>query len=259
MKQIMHGAEPFAFSGNEIGCLLIHGFTSTPAEMRPLGEYLAEKGYTVFGPRLFGHATELEDMYRARHEDWIVDVESAYLMTKDQCKTIFTMGQSMGAALALIAASLWQVAGAVGLAVPAALPPDPRLPYAKILSYLIPSFTKQGNRGSSWVDKQASSGHISYSAYPTRAVPELEQVIRTMHMRLPHIRSPVLILQSEHDPYAPPSHAEQIVQALDPELTELEILHESGHILTRDAQHEYVFQRVERFIESVIDRSPAGS
>lgn len=259
MKEIMPGGEPFAFPGNEVGCLLLHGFTSTPAEMRPLGEYLAGKGYTVFGPRLFGHATELEDMYRARCGDWIMDVQSAYLMLKDQCETVLTMGQSMGAALALIAASLWRVAGSVALAVPAALPPDPRLPFAKFLSYLVPSFTKTGDRGSSWVDKQAASGHISYSAYPTRAVPELDQVIETMHRRLTYVRTPVLIIQSKLDPYAPPSHAEQIAQALDPELTELEILHESGHILTRDAQHEYVFQRVHSFIEDIIDRSPAGS
>ncbi|HBF40708.1 MAG TPA: carboxylesterase, partial [Anaerolineaceae bacterium] len=30
----MQGAEPFLFKGNDTGCLLIHGFTGTPFEMR---------------------------------------------------------------------------------------------------------------------------------------------------------------------------------------------------------------------------------
>jgi hypothetical protein len=49
--------EPFYFPGNEIGCLLIHGFTGTPKEMRWMGEYLARQGYSVLGVRLAGHAT----------------------------------------------------------------------------------------------------------------------------------------------------------------------------------------------------------
>jgi carboxylesterase len=44
--------EPFFFPGNDTGCLLIHGFTGAPTEMRPLGEFLAGKGYTVLGVRL---------------------------------------------------------------------------------------------------------------------------------------------------------------------------------------------------------------
>ena len=53
---IMQGAEPFFFEGNEVGCLVSHGFTGTTQSMRFLGEYLAgEGGLTVVGPRLEGH------------------------------------------------------------------------------------------------------------------------------------------------------------------------------------------------------------
>ena len=50
MKQnfIIPSAEPFYYQGNKIGCLLIHGFTGTPKEMRLMGEYLANQGYTRF-------------------------------------------------------------------------------------------------------------------------------------------------------------------------------------------------------------------
>lgn len=38
---------PFYFPGGQIGCLLIHGFSGTPAEMLPLGDYLAGQGLNI--------------------------------------------------------------------------------------------------------------------------------------------------------------------------------------------------------------------
>ena len=59
---VRKGAEPFFYPGNETGCLLIHGFTASPQEMRGLGVHLAEQGYSVLGIRLFGHGTQENDM-----------------------------------------------------------------------------------------------------------------------------------------------------------------------------------------------------
>ena len=62
---IVKNAEPFYFPGNSTGCLLIHGFTGAPTEMRPLGEYLAENGFSVLGVRLSGHGTRMADLKRS--------------------------------------------------------------------------------------------------------------------------------------------------------------------------------------------------
>lgn len=56
----------FFFDGGPLGVLLIHGFTGAPPEMRPMGEYLAAKGYTVSGPRLAGHAITWQQMNRTQ-------------------------------------------------------------------------------------------------------------------------------------------------------------------------------------------------
>ena len=59
MSQIIPTTEPFFFQGDSSkpACLLIHGFTGTPKEMRWMGEYLFRQGYTCLGIRLAGHAT----------------------------------------------------------------------------------------------------------------------------------------------------------------------------------------------------------
>ena len=52
MVDILEGAEPFAFEGNDIGVLVVHGFTGCPQSMRYLGEELHKRfGFRVVGPR----------------------------------------------------------------------------------------------------------------------------------------------------------------------------------------------------------------
>ena len=58
--QIMEGAETFLLEGNNgKAVLLLHGYTGTTAEMRPLGNHLHSLGYTVLCPRLPGHGTSV--------------------------------------------------------------------------------------------------------------------------------------------------------------------------------------------------------
>ena len=76
--QIISTAEPFFIPGGPVGCVLVHGFTGSPKEMRMLGEYLHQQGHSVFGVRLAGHATTMEDMIRSRRQDWLASVEDGY-------------------------------------------------------------------------------------------------------------------------------------------------------------------------------------
>src|SRR5687768_16151489 len=62
VRPIMPGAEPFIYRAGEVGCLMVHGFTSSPFEMRGLGRHLAERGITAAAPLLAGHGTSPEDL-----------------------------------------------------------------------------------------------------------------------------------------------------------------------------------------------------
>ncbi len=125
--RLIPSAEPFFFPGRPTGCLLVHGFTGAPKEMRWLGEYLAGQGHTVLGVRLSAHATQPEDMIRSRWWDWVASVEDGWAMLSGCTERIFVIGLSMGGILALLSASYQPVAGVVAMAVPHHLPQDPRL------------------------------------------------------------------------------------------------------------------------------------
>ncbi len=69
--------QPFAFDRGPIGCVLLHGFTAAPKEMRPLGEYLADRNYTIRGVRLAGHATSPEDLAQTTWREWVASAKES--------------------------------------------------------------------------------------------------------------------------------------------------------------------------------------
>ena len=103
---VMPGAEPFFHSGGSTGVLLCHGFTGSPASLRPWADYLAAAGLTVSLPRLPGHGTTWQDMAHTRWEDWYAEVDRAYEELRGHADEIFVMGLSMGGCLALRMAEL---------------------------------------------------------------------------------------------------------------------------------------------------------
>jgi carboxylesterase len=105
---------------------LIHGFTGTPKEMRWMGEYLHQQGYTCLGIRLAGHATQPEDMIRSRWTDWTASVEDGYNILSGIANDIFLVGLSMGGTLSLLMSTRLtpRVKGVVAMSTPSRLPRD---------------------------------------------------------------------------------------------------------------------------------------
>jgi carboxylesterase len=98
---VMPGAGTFFFEGSEVGCLLIHGFTGTPQNVRPLGDFLARRGLTVLAPRLAGHGTTVEEFEQSGPEDWVQTINTGLDQLKHTCSSVFAIGISMGGTLAL--------------------------------------------------------------------------------------------------------------------------------------------------------------
>ena len=85
-------------------CLLLHGFTGSPWEMRPLADALAARGLRVLVPLLPGHGHAPEDMEYADRHDWQAAAESAFASLANH-RRVFVGGLSMGALLGLLLAA----------------------------------------------------------------------------------------------------------------------------------------------------------
>jgi len=96
---------PFLWEEGRPAALLVHGFPGTPLEMRPLGELLRQAGWTVHGLLLPGFGPQTDTLHRRRYEDWLGAVQDALRALRRDHGPVLLVGYSMGAALALSAAT----------------------------------------------------------------------------------------------------------------------------------------------------------
>jgi carboxylesterase len=255
MPQIIPTAEPFFFLGDasKPACLLIHGFTGTPKEMRWMGEFLNRKGYTCLGIRLAGHATDPEDMIRSRWTDWVASVEDGYQLLRGVTPDIFLVGLSMGGVLSLLMSTRLRVKGVVAMSTPARLPTDYPIWFLELISHVVRYRPKSKEApGSGWFDKAAYKEHVAYPQNPVRSTAELKKLILAMQAALPKVTVPVLLMHSKDEKYILPEDAEEIYADLvnSADKTKLYITG-SGHVISRDASREQVFQSALAFIQRI--------
>jgi len=255
MSQIIETAEPFFFLGDSTkpACLLIHGFTGVPKEMRLLGDFLHQHGYTCLGIRLTGHATEPEAMIRSRYTDWMASVEDGYHLLCGVSQNVILIGLSMGGVLSLLMSTKLKVRGVVAMSTPFGLPRDYPIWFLNLVSIFKKFNPKgKGKPGSSWFDPNEYREHISYPQNPIRSTTELKRLTLEMRAALPKVHVPVLLIHSKDDSYVLPENMEKIhaglVNASDARKL---FVTGSGHVVTRDAARRQVFEAVLEFIQRV--------
>ena len=94
-------AAPEKTGGRAIGVLLVHGYTGSPAAMKPWGQALAEQGYAVEVPLLPGHGTRWQDLNGVSWTDWYDEAEAAFERLRESCAAVVVAGLSMGGSVVL--------------------------------------------------------------------------------------------------------------------------------------------------------------
>lgn len=246
--ELLTGAEPFFFPGGPHGCLLIHGFTGTPFEMRGLGQYLAARSYTVFGPRLSHHGSKPADMNRSRWHDWYLAALDGWYLLLGQCNRVVVIGLSMGGATALLLAANQPVATVITMNTPLKKL-DWRQSCAGYLWPLISNVAKP--------KKSPTAPEVpNYPVYPLRAVAELDKLLGVVEEALPKISAPALLMHSRHDESIPPQNLEAIYDQIGSTAKEKIWIERGGHIMTEDIDKEIVYKHIGQFLETNLYHSP---
>lgn len=239
---------PFVLEGGRVGCLLVHGFTGSPAEMRLLGEYLHESGLTVSAPLLAGHGKEPEDLNRVTWHDWMASAEKALEALRARCDIIFVGGLSMGSLVAVhLAARHADLAGIILY--------SPGLKAANKLLYLAPivrRFVRQWpgdpEEETDLLDPEAPGRLWHYETVPTNGAYELLKMQRVTRRVLPQVQIPAIIFYSTQDATLDSASPRLTLEGLGSQDKELVILHKSGHCMTVDCEREAIFARTLGFI-----------
>lgn len=195
---------PVRVYGGQAGCLVLHGFGGSPAEIRPLVDGLAARQFTVYAPVLPGHGPDAANLGRTRFRHWIRGAEAALGELRSACAEVHLVGFSMGGLIALHLAARHPVRSVCTLAAPVLLrdaaPVAERLaPYLGIAGGIMP------------------------------ALRSLVRLSRFTRRQLGRIRVPVLALQGDRDDWIAPESARYLAAHL-PSAQSL-VLPGRGHFL----------------------------
>ncbi len=255
--ELLAGAEPFFYAGTDacrhIGCLVIHGFTGVPGDVRQLGAYLAAQGYTVLGPRLTHHGNRPNDLNRSRWHDWYFSALDGYQLLRQMgCDQIILVGLSMGGSTALLLASQQRAQAVVSLAAPLYLYPDWRLRFSRLVSYVYPFAPKSPLPAEQKLPEDEYERQ-SYQVNPTHGVAEMLDYLDHVEEALQDVRAPTLLAHSRRDLTVPPGNLDYIYERLGSEKKERLWLEESSHVVTESVEKMILFPAVGRFIADNID------
>lgn len=246
---IIKGAEEFLYKGNEIGVLVIHGFTGSTQSVRYIGKRLADNGFTVYGPRLTGHGTHPEDMEMASYQDWIRDVENGLIKLKETCSTIFVAGLSMGGTLALYLAQCHpEIKGIIPINAAIHLP------------NLQQNYENLVNRGLRFAEKIGSDikkegvKELAYAKTSVKAMGDLISLMEVVRKDLYKIHIPTFILSSTIDHVVPPENSKEIYNTINSIDKTFFFLKNSYHVATLDNDKELIADECIRFIQKHSNR-----
>lgn len=242
---ILPGAEPFHHDGSDVGVLLCHGFTGTPQSLRPWGEYLADRGYSVRIPLLPGHGTTWQEMNQTRWEDWYAAVDATFRELHEASERVVVCGLSMGGALALQLAQGHgpRISGLV-LVNPAVKFEDPRTLLLPVLKHVVGSLGAIGNDV-----KKPGVTELAYTRTPLKAAHSQLVAWQSVVRDLPEVTQPVLLLRSPQDHVVPASSSALILSRISSlDVTEI-LLEDSYHVATIDNDAQRIFDESAKFIE----------
>jgi carboxylesterase len=250
----------FELPGKAGACLLIHGFTGSPWDMRPLGEALAAAGHHVRGVRLPGHGTTPGAMQQAGAPDWLLACDEALSSFAEP--TVAVAGLSLGALLALVLAARHpKRVTAVAALAPAVRFQDRLLNSLRhvratvpLLELLRPWVRKTAT---DILDATARAESPVLPAWPSARLRDLWEMQDLAWGSAARVTSPVLVMVAAQDHVVDAGGAAALIRRLQ-KAPSVRLVHidDSGHILPRDRSHARVAAEVGTFFAQALHPGP---
>lgn len=240
-------AAPFRFEGDRTDELLfIHGWTGSPAELRPLARSIADAGFPVSAPLLAGHGTRERDMVGTTWRDWLRSAAEAAEAVLDRGNRLHLAGLSMGGVLALLMNPTFKGASITTINAPIRVH-SRRVLLAGLL------------RGSTRIREQppgepphedVAEFWQSYDDQPVGTVAELFDLVRAARNNLSRVTARALIIQSEADETVKRESGQIIYDGISSFQKRLLWLPASRHVATLDIERDVIATAMVEHLEA---------
>jgi carboxylesterase len=237
-----------------LGCLLLHGLTSSLSCVDGLVPYLVERGIPYRLPVLRGHGGVPADLRGVTAADWHADAARALDDLLTECDRAVVVGLSMGGAVALhLAAERGdRLAGVVALApalrLAGGLGDRLRVAALAATNGLVPVDVRNA-----YEDPERAAASTNYTHAPARAILALDAYGRRVARLLPRITIPLMVVYTPDDRVVPPGVAASVYErvATPPAQKRILAVPGSGHELLLDRKREAVCEAVAAFIDEL--------
>lgn len=216
----------FLFLHEEVGpvVLLLHGATGSPAEFRELGNHLYQRGISSYCPRL-SRATRRDR--EASWESWVTQAQIAMEAVATCSPLAFVCGLSLGGAISMLLSKHAPLRGVILLA-PAVFPRlGMKARFLQLTRIITPTV------------------FYHFAGWNGEVLKAMDYTRKTA----PQIELPLLALQAEDDNRLSPRGLRFVRRHAANTDSEIKLLPEGTHVLTRGPAKNEVFQLVTAFVE----------
>jgi carboxylesterase len=235
---------PIHIAGGPEAVLILHGLAGSPAEIRPLAEFLGKAGLAVSAPLLPGHGTNPEELRKVRYQDWVQAAESELKRLRAHHPVVHLIGFSMGSIVALhVAAHQESIASVTTLASPVKMN-DWRQSLVPVLRFFVRNYPARVSNPE--IAKQLQN----YETYPVPAIHQFLRMKSRVRRLLPRITQPILIVQGEQDRVIAPDSAATLYREVSSTVKEQVVLPKRRHFLALEPGREELFQRILIFLQN---------
>ena len=245
-------AQPDKTGGRAIGVLLVHGFTGSPASLKPWAQALADQGYAVEVPLLPGHGTRWQDLNKVPWTAWYDEAAAAFDRLRQSNDAVVVAGLSMGGAVVLgLAEERGEQVSGILLVNPFVASFRTELHALPALKLVVPALKGVTND----IRKPDQDEH-GYDRLPLKGLAEVMKMWKVVVPALGKVTQPVLYFRSEVDHVIDVASSPTILNGVSSSDLEERALRESYHVATLDNDAERIFTESAEFVARVT-ASPA--
>lgn len=236
--------KPFMFEAGERAVLLLHGFTGNSSDVRMLGRFLQDKGYTCHAPIYKGHGVPPEELVTSGPRDWWKDVLMGYDALKRRGhEEIAVAGLSLGGVFSLKLGYTLPVKGIITMCAPMSFKSidemnESVLRYAK-------EYKRREGKEPEQIERELTL------LEPMQTLDALQELIRGVRESIHTISEPTFVVQARQDNIINPDSAEIIYNEIKESNKQLKWYEKSGHVITLDKEKEHLHQDVYSFLEQL--------